>query len=109
MLSKVGAYLVLTLLSLLILFPIYMLILRALSSPLRYINAGQPLYPVAGQHLAACHVALARTIVAAPRNSFSEFRQLADKAPVVRRVCREYLGSGAQAGFEDGQLVPLPQ
>jgi sn-glycerol 3-phosphate transport system permease protein len=48
-LSKVGAYLVLTLLSLLILFPIYMLILRALSSPLRYINAGQPLYPVAIQ------------------------------------------------------------
>lgn len=48
-LAKVGAYLVLTLLSLLILFPIYMLILRALSSPLRYINAGQPLYPVAIQ------------------------------------------------------------
>lgn len=47
--SKVGAYLVLTLLSLLILFPIYMLILRALSSPLRYIAAGQPLYPVAIQ------------------------------------------------------------
>lgn len=47
--SKVGAYLVLTLLSLLVLFPIYMLILRALSSPLRYIAAGQPLYPVAIQ------------------------------------------------------------
>lgn len=41
-----GSYLVLTALSILILFPIYMLILRALSSPLRYINAGQPLYPV---------------------------------------------------------------
>jgi len=48
-LSKAGAYLVLSLLSLLILFPIYMLILRALSSPLRYISAGQPLYPVAIQ------------------------------------------------------------
>jgi sn-glycerol 3-phosphate transport system permease protein len=47
--SKLGAYLVLTLLSVLILFPIYMLILRALSSPLRYIAAGQPLYPVAIQ------------------------------------------------------------
>ena len=48
-LSDVGAYLVLTALSLLVLFPIYMLILRALSSPLRYIAAGQPLYPVAIQ------------------------------------------------------------
>ena len=45
-LSKVATYLLLTLLSLIILFPIYMLILRALSSPLRYIAAGQPLYPV---------------------------------------------------------------
>jgi sn-glycerol 3-phosphate transport system permease protein len=44
--SKVATYLLLTLLSLIILFPIYMLILRALSSPLRYIAAGQPLYPV---------------------------------------------------------------
>ena len=44
--SKVATYLLLTLLSLIILFPIYMLILRALSSPLRYISAGQPLYPV---------------------------------------------------------------
>ncbi len=48
-LSKVGAYLVLTALSVLILFPIYMLVLRALSSPLRYISEGQPLYPVAVQ------------------------------------------------------------
>ena len=48
-LSDVVAYLVLTALSLLVLFPIYMLILRALSSPLRYIAAGQPLYPVAIQ------------------------------------------------------------
>ncbi|HTO00224.1 MAG TPA: carbohydrate ABC transporter permease [Microthrixaceae bacterium] len=45
-LSKFGTYLVLSLLSLLILFPVYMLILRALSSPLRYISAGQPLHPV---------------------------------------------------------------
>jgi len=45
-LSNLGTYLILTLLSIVILFPIYMLILRALSSPLRYIAAGQPLYPV---------------------------------------------------------------
>lgn len=45
-LSMASTYLILTLLSVLILFPIYMLILRALSSPLRYINAGQPLHPV---------------------------------------------------------------
>ena len=44
--SNVVTYLLLTLLSLLILFPIYMLILRALSAPLRYIAAGQPLHPV---------------------------------------------------------------
>ena len=44
--GKVVSYLVLSLLSLLVLFPIYMLVLRALSSPLRYIAAGQPLYPV---------------------------------------------------------------
>lgn len=44
-----GSYLLLTALSLIILFPIYMLILRALSSPLKYINAGQPLHPVSIQ------------------------------------------------------------
>ncbi|MEI2698219.1 MAG: hypothetical protein V9E94_07685 [Microthrixaceae bacterium] len=44
--SNLVTYLLLTLLSLLILFPIYMLILRALSAPLRYIAAGQPLHPV---------------------------------------------------------------
>lgn len=44
--SNVVTYLLLTLLSLLILFPIYMLVLRALSAPLRYIAAGQPLHPV---------------------------------------------------------------
>jgi sn-glycerol 3-phosphate transport system permease protein len=31
------------LLSLLVLFPVYMLLLRALSNPIAYINAGQPL------------------------------------------------------------------
>lgn len=46
-LSNAITYLVLTALSLVVLFPIYMLIVRALSSPLRYIAAGQPLYPVA--------------------------------------------------------------
>ena len=49
LLGKVGAYLVLSALSLIVLFPIYMLIIRALSSPLRYIAEGQPLYPVAIQ------------------------------------------------------------
>ena len=45
-LSTAGTYLMLSALSLLVLFPIYMLIIRALSAPLRYISAGQPLYPV---------------------------------------------------------------
>jgi sn-glycerol 3-phosphate transport system permease protein len=45
-LNKLVTYLLLTFLSLIVLFPIYMLILRALSAPLRYIAAGQPLYPV---------------------------------------------------------------
>lgn len=45
-LNKIVTYLLLTFLSLIVLFPIYMLILRALSAPLRYIAAGQPLYPV---------------------------------------------------------------
>jgi sn-glycerol 3-phosphate transport system permease protein len=44
--SKVVTYLLLSLLSLIVLFPIYMLILRALSAPIAYITAGQPLYPV---------------------------------------------------------------
>jgi sn-glycerol 3-phosphate transport system permease protein len=47
--SKATWYVVLSALSLLVLFPIYMLLLRALSNPLRYINEGQPLYPVAMQ------------------------------------------------------------
>ena len=45
-LSKSLWYLLLTALSLLVLFPIYMLILRAISSPIAYILAGQPLRPV---------------------------------------------------------------
>jgi sn-glycerol 3-phosphate transport system permease protein len=47
--SKAAWYVVLSALSLLVLFPIYMLLLRALSNPLRYIAEGQPLYPVAVQ------------------------------------------------------------
>jgi ABC-type glycerol-3-phosphate transport system permease component len=44
--ADIGWYLVLTALSLIILFPIYMLILRALSNPLEYVKQGQPLHPV---------------------------------------------------------------
>lgn len=40
---KVGWYTVLVALSIVILFPIYILILRAISSPIAYISAGQPL------------------------------------------------------------------
>ena len=47
--GKIVSYVVLSLLSLIVLFPIYMLVLRALSSPLRYLAAGQPLHPVAIQ------------------------------------------------------------
>jgi len=47
--SKIGWYVALSALSLLILFPIYMFVIRAPSNPLRYINEGQPLYPVAVQ------------------------------------------------------------
>lgn len=42
-LVTIGWYTTLTALSLVILFPIYMLILRAISSPIAFINAGQPL------------------------------------------------------------------
>jgi sn-glycerol 3-phosphate transport system permease protein len=42
----VGWYVLLSALSLIVLFPVYMLLLRALSDPLAYINQGQPLYPV---------------------------------------------------------------
>jgi sn-glycerol 3-phosphate transport system permease protein len=44
--ATVGWYSVLTLLSLVILFPIYMLALRAVSAPLAYNAEGQPLRPV---------------------------------------------------------------
>ena len=45
-LAKVGWYLTLTALAVVVLFPIYMLVLRALSSPLAYLREGQPLYLV---------------------------------------------------------------
>jgi sn-glycerol 3-phosphate transport system permease protein len=41
-----GWYVVLSLLSVIVLFPVYMLLLRALSNPLEYVAQGQPLYPV---------------------------------------------------------------
>lgn len=44
--ADIGWYVALSLLSLIVLFPIYMLILRALSNPLAYVAQGQPLYPV---------------------------------------------------------------
>ena len=44
--SAAGWYLVLSLLSVLVLFPIYMLLLRAISDPLAYVAQGQPLHPV---------------------------------------------------------------
>ncbi len=39
-------YLLLTALSLLVLFPVYMTLVRALSTPVTYVREGQPLYPV---------------------------------------------------------------
>ncbi len=45
-LRKAGAYLILAALSLIILFPIWMTLVRALSAPLPYISAGQPVYPI---------------------------------------------------------------
>lgn len=44
--SAAGWYVLLTALSVLVLFPVYMLLLRALSDPLAYVAEGQPLYPV---------------------------------------------------------------
>jgi len=44
--GSVGWYLLLGALSVLVLFPVYMLLLRALSNPLAYVAKGQPLYPV---------------------------------------------------------------
>jgi sn-glycerol 3-phosphate transport system permease protein len=44
--KKVAWYAVLTTLSLVVLFPIYMTLVRALSTPVSYVLKGQPLYPV---------------------------------------------------------------
>jgi sn-glycerol 3-phosphate transport system permease protein len=44
--KKITWYLVLTLLSVVVLFPVYMTIVRALSTPAVYVREGQPLYPV---------------------------------------------------------------
>lgn len=45
-LRKVGAYALLSALALIVLFPIWMTIVRALSAPIPYITSGQPVYPV---------------------------------------------------------------
>jgi sn-glycerol 3-phosphate transport system permease protein len=45
-LGRFGWYTLLTLLAVIVLFPVYMLLLRALSNPLEYVAQGQPLYPV---------------------------------------------------------------
>jgi sn-glycerol 3-phosphate transport system permease protein len=44
--GTVGWYVLLSLLSVVVLFPVYMLLLRAVSNPLEYVAQGQPLYPV---------------------------------------------------------------
>lgn len=44
--KNVGWYVVLTLLSLVVLFPIWMVLMRALSQPISYLEAGQPPRPV---------------------------------------------------------------
>ena len=46
---KSGSYLMLALLACVVLFPVYMTLVRALSTPVKYINAGSPPYPVAVQ------------------------------------------------------------
>lgn len=45
-LRKAGAYVILGALSLIILFPIWMTLVRALSATIPYLTAGQPVYPV---------------------------------------------------------------
>ncbi len=45
--SQLGWYVLLSALSLLVLFPIWMTIVRAISEPFIYIQEGQPLYPIA--------------------------------------------------------------
>jgi sn-glycerol 3-phosphate transport system permease protein len=47
--KKAAWYAVLTSLSVVVLFPVYMTIIRALSTPAVYVREGQPLYPVALQ------------------------------------------------------------
>ena len=47
--KKAAWYVVLSALSLLVLFPVYMTIVRALSTPAVYVREGQPVYPVAIQ------------------------------------------------------------
>lgn len=44
--ANAGWYVVLTALAVVVLFPIYMTLVRALSAPLSYLNAGQPFRPV---------------------------------------------------------------
>ncbi|HSP03430.1 MAG TPA: carbohydrate ABC transporter permease [Acidimicrobiales bacterium] len=44
--KQVGWYLALTLLSLIVLFPVWMILVRALSQPIAYLTAGQPPRPV---------------------------------------------------------------
>lgn len=44
--KNLGWYLVLTVLSLIVLFPIWMVLMRALSQPIAYLSAGQPPRPV---------------------------------------------------------------
>jgi sn-glycerol 3-phosphate transport system permease protein len=44
--KKVVWYVVLTVLAILVLFPVYMTLVRALSTPAAYVREGQPLYPV---------------------------------------------------------------
>ncbi len=44
-----GSYLLLVVLAGVVLFPVYMTLVRALSTPVKYINAGSPPYPVAVQ------------------------------------------------------------
>ena len=47
--KKIAWYVVLTILSVLVLFPVYMTLVRALSTPAVYVREGQPLYPVGVQ------------------------------------------------------------
>ncbi|MCB1012613.1 MAG: carbohydrate ABC transporter permease [Microthrixaceae bacterium] len=48
-LARAGWYISLTLLAVVVLFPIYMLVIRAISDPISFINAGQPLHIVSAQ------------------------------------------------------------